>query len=196
MKIILASQSPRRKELLGRIYPEFEITVSAADEELPRDMHPREGVEVLARRKGAAVLGMAHPCDVIISSDTLVELDGVPLGKPRDEEDAVRMLMSLSGKAHHVHTGVAVHHAGRVVSGVDTATVTFKPFCEREAREYVATGEPMDKAGSYAIQGIGGALVEKFEGEFEVIVGLGLNLTKKLVDSVLSADAGTVTPNE
>ena len=196
MKIILASRSPRRKELLGRIYPEFEIMVSAADEELPHDIHPREGVEVLARRKGAAVLSMAAPCDVIISSDTLVEIDGVPLGKPRDEEDAVRMLMSLSGKSHHVHTGVAVHHAGRVLSGVDTATVTFKSFSEREAREYVATGEPMDKAGSYAIQGIGGALVEKFEGEFEVIVGLGLGLTKKLVDSAISGDTGTVTADE
>ncbi|MBO7304896.1 MAG: septum formation protein Maf [Clostridia bacterium] len=196
MKIILASQSPRRKELLSRLYPEFEITVSAADEELPAGVHPREGVEILARRKGAAVLGMAHPCDVIISSDTLVELDGVPLGKPRDEEDAVRMLMSLSGKAHHVHTGVAVHHGGRVVSGVDTATVTFKPFSEREAREYVKTGEPMDKAGSYAIQGIGGALVSKFEGEFEVIVGLGLNLTKRLVESALSGEDDGVTPDE
>lgn len=185
MKIILASQSPRRKELLGRIYPEFEIMVSEADERLPKSVHPQKGVEILARRKGEAVLSMTDPCDVIISSDTLVELDGVALGKPCDTEDAVRMLMSLSGKAHHVHTGVAVHHKGRVVSGTDTATVTFRPFSEAEAREYVATGEPMDKAGAYAIQGIGGGLVEKFEGEFEVIVGLGLNLTKRLVEAVL-----------
>ena len=185
MRIVLASQSPRRKELLARLYPDFEVMVSSADEELPEGVHPREGVEILARRKGAAVLGITDPCDVIISSDTLVELGGVPLGKPEDEQDAVKMLMSLSGKSHHVHTGVAVHCNGKVVSGIDTATVTFKAFSEAEAREYVATGEPMDKAGSYAIQGLGGALVEKFEGEFEVIVGLGLNLTKKLVDSVL-----------
>ena len=96
MKIVLASQSPRRKELLGRIYPEFEIMVSEANERLPKSVHPQKGVEILARRKGEAVLSMTDPCDVIISSDTLVELNGKALGKPHDEDDAVKMLMSLS----------------------------------------------------------------------------------------------------
>ena len=181
MKVILASRSPRRKELLGKIFPEFEILTEETDETLPDGVHPRDGVEILAVRKGAAVLPRLSGDELVISSDTLVELDGIPLGKPSDEEDAVRILLGLSGKTHNVHTGVAVHYNGRVFSGVDTSSVTFRDFDEREAREYVATGEPMDKAGAYAIQGIGARLVKGYVGEFDTIVGLGLKLTEKLI---------------
>ena len=181
MKIVLASRSPRRKELLGKIFSEFEIITSDADETLPLGLHPSRGVEVLAVRKGAAVLPLLDSETLVISSDTLVELDGIALGKPTDAEDAVRMLMGLSGKTHRVHTGVAVHYRGRVHSGVDTAHVTFRKFDRAEATEYVSTGEPMDKAGAYAIQGIGRRLVESYDGEFDAIVGLGLKLTEKLI---------------
>ena len=188
MRIILASKSPRRRELLGGIVDEFEIITKDTDENLADGIHPRKGVEILAVRKGGAVADSVGGEAMIISSDTLVELDGVPLGKPVDEEDALKILMSLSGKTHNVHTGVAVHFKGRVYSGVDTSSVTFKNFSESEAQEYISTGEPMDKAGAYAIQGIGAKFVEKYEGEFDTIVGLGLKLTKKLMEQAENYD--------
>ena len=188
IKYILASRSPRRKELLSKIVDSFEIITREADESLPDGVHPKEGVELLAVRKGKAVADEISADFLIVSSDTLVELGGVPLGKPEDGEDAVKMLLNLSGKTHNVHTGVAIHYKGKVFSGSDTSSVTFKSFGEDEAREYVATGEPMDKAGSYAIQGIGARLVLKYEGDFDTIVGLSLKLTKRLIDEAVAND--------
>ncbi len=188
MRIILASKSPRRKELLRKIVPEFEIITRETDETLHEGIHPRDGVEILAVRKGRAVADELSDDVMIVSSDTLVELGGVSLGKPVDEENAVNILLSLSGKTHNVHTGVAVHFKGKVFSGVDTSSVSFREFGEKEAREYVSTGEPMDKAGAYAIQGIGAKFVEKYEGEFDTIVGLGLKLTKKLIEQAEKYD--------
>jgi septum formation protein len=188
MKIVLASASPRRRELLSAVCKNFEIKTAETDEHLPSQIHPREGVEMLAVRKGKAVAVTLPPDTLIISSDTLVELGGIPLGKPSDADDAVKMLLGLSGKTHNVHTGVAVHYKGRVFSGVDTSSVTFRCFDEDEAREYVSTGEPMDKAGAYAIQGIGAKFVEKYVGEFDTIVGLGLKLTKKLIGQAKEYD--------
>ena len=185
MRVILASKSPRRKELLGRIISNFEIITRETDETLPDGIHPRDGVEILAVRKGRAVAEELCGDSLVISSDTLVELGGIPLGKPIDEDDALKILLGLSGKTHNVHTGVAVHYNGRVYSGVDSSAVTFKEISADEAREYISTGEPMDKAGAYAIQGIGAKFVEKYEGEFDTIVGLGLKLTKKLIDEAL-----------
>lgn len=179
--IILASKSPRRRELLSEIFSEFEIIVAECDESLPSDVHPREGVELLAVRKGEAVLSLVSDDALVISSDTLVELDGVPLGKPTDEDDARRMLRSLSGRAHNVHTGVAIHYKGRVFSGVDSTAVYFKELSDWEIDEYIATGEPMDKAGSYGIQGLGGRFVTRYEGRFDTVVGLSLELVKKLI---------------
>ena len=188
IQVILASRSPRRKELLSKIIPEFEIITEETDETLPFGTHPRLGVEILAVRKGEAVLPRVSSDALVISSDTLVELDGIPLGKPTDEADAVRILMGLSGKKHNVHTGVAVHYKGRAVSGVDTSSVLFKKFDESEALDYVKTGEPMDKAGAYAIQGIGSRLVLGYEGEFDTIVGLGLKLTERLIREAVEYD--------
>ena len=184
MKVILASKSPRRRELLSRIYSDFEIICEEVDESLPSGMHPMQGVELLAVRKGHAV-AQKHPDALVISSDTLVEYNGIPLGKPTSEEVAVETLLTLSGKVHRVHTGVAVHYKGRVYSGTDTAHVKFCEISPTEAREYVATGEPMDKAGAYAIQGIGSRFVEKYDGDYDAIVGLGVLLTKKLCDEAL-----------
>ena len=181
MRYILASKSPRRRELIGEIIPEFEIITSEADETLPEGIHPREGVEILAIRKGEGV-AKANPDAIVISSDTLVELWGIPLGKPTDEKDAIRMLTDLSGKAHNVHTGVAIHVGGRVFSGVASTAVYFREMTEEEISDYVASGDPMDKAGSYGIQSGGGKFVEKIEGDYDTVVGLSLNLVKKLLN--------------
>ncbi|MBQ8529236.1 MAG: septum formation protein Maf [Clostridia bacterium] len=188
MKVILASKSPRRRELLARIIPEFDIITAPTDETLPCGMHPREGVEVLAVRKGAAVMELASKDALIVSSDTLVEIDGTPLGKPEGREDAHRILSLLSGRVHNVHTGVAVHYGNRVFSGTHTSRVTFRKLTDEEIYSYIDTGEPMDKAGAYGIQGMGGSFVESFCGEFESIMGLSVTLTRALIDEALKEE--------
>ena len=186
MRYILASKSPRRKELLSEIIKDFEIITKEVDESLPHDIHPREGVEILAVRKGAVVAKDVGNDDLVISSDTLVELCGVPLGKPVDENDAVRMLTDLSGKAHNVHTGVAVHYKGKVYSGVATTAVYFREMTAEEIKEYVDSKDPMDKAGSYGIQSGGGKFVEKIDGDYDTVVGLSVSLTKKLISEAIN----------
>lgn len=185
MRYILASKSPRRRELIGEIIPEFEILTKEVDETLPEGIHPREGVEMLAIRKGSAVVEEAGIDCVVISSDTLVELGGVALGKPRDEAEAVGMLRMLSGKAHNVHTGVAVQYKGKCYSGVATTAVYFRKMSDGEIADYVASGDPMDKAGSYGIQSGGGKFVEKIEGDYDTVVGLSVALTKRLIDEAV-----------
>ena len=183
MKIILASKSPRRKELLSRIVKDFDIIVSDVDESVEDGVHPMDAVRILAERKGRAV-AESYPDSLVISSDTLVELSAVPLGKPESKDDAKRMLSSLSGRTHNVHTGVAVHYKGKMLSGVDSASVTFRKLTDTEIFEYVETGEPMDKAGAYAIQGIGRKFVEKYEGDFDTVMGLSVSLTEKLMKEI------------
>lgn len=184
MKYILASKSPRRKELLGEIISDFEIITKEVDESLPEVIHPREGVEILAIRKGKAVADSLIPDCIVISSDTLVEIGGKPLGKPTDRADAINMLKMLSGKAHNVHTGVAVHYNNKCVSGVATTAVYFREMTDLEIEEYVDSGDPMDKAGSYGIQSGGGKFVEKIDGDYDTVVGLSVRLTKELIDGI------------
>ena len=186
MRYILASKSPRRRELLSEIVKDFEIITKEVDESLPADIHPREGVEILAIRKGKAVATEVGENPLVISSDTLVEIGGFPLGKPIDKADAVSMLKMLSGNAHNVHTGVAVHFGGRVYSGVATTAVFFRDMTDEEIIEYVDSGDPMDKAGSYGIQSGGGKFVEKIEGDYDTVVGLSVALTKRLIDEALN----------
>ena len=179
MRIILASASPRRRELLSRVCGEFDIIVSETDESFPACTHPSEAVRILAERKGRAVLdtlGAEGEGAFIVSSDTLVEIGGKPLGKPIDKADAHAMLRELSGKRHNVHTGIAVHVSGKVFSGVATTGVYFKEMTDDEIDGYIATGEPMDKAGSYGIQGIGGKFVDRIDGDFDTVVGFSLRL--------------------
>jgi septum formation protein len=183
-RIILASKSPRRRELLSALTDKFEVITREVDETLPEGIDIRSGTELLAVRKGRVVAD-EYPSAIVISSDTLVELDGIALGKPKDEDDARRMLKSLSGRAHNVHTGVAVHCNGRVYSGVATSSVIFKELTDDKIDGYIATGEPMDKAGAYAIQGIGAKLVLGYDGEFDAIVGLGLKLTESLMNAAV-----------
>ena len=188
MKIILASKSPRRRELLGKFYPEFEIVTRDADETLPMGVHPRDGVRILAERKGRAVLGSVPEDALVISSDTLVEADGIPLGKPKDQTDAARILRMLSGRTHNVHTGVAVHYRGRVVSATASTAVIFRHISDEEIKDYIATGEPMDKAGAYGIQGEGGKFVTGYDGDYDTVVGLSLALVEKLVKEAVKGD--------
>jgi len=185
VRIILASKSPRRKELLGQIYKDFEIISREVDETLPEEVHPREGVGLLALRKGRAVADELPSDALVISSDTLVEVDGVALGKPCDENDAYNMLRKLSGRGHNVHTGVAVHYKGRAYSSVSSTRVIFRDLTDEVIREYIATKEPMDKAGAYGIQGKGGALVLRYEGDFDTVVGLSVSTTKRLIEQAL-----------
>lgn len=186
-RIILASRSPRRRELLLAIAPEFDIITAEVDEQLSEGLHPKMGVELLAVRKGEPVAKDA-PDAIVISSDTLVELGGVPLGKPRDTEHAKEMLRALSGKAHSVHTGVAVHYRGRVYSDSDSTAVRFRDMTEEEISDYVAGGEPMDKAGAYGIQGEGGKFVLGYDGEFDTVMGLSVSLTERLISEALAQD--------
>ena len=185
MKLILASKSPRRREILGAMGYTFDILVSECDESYDESISPREGVELLARRKGEAVAlayGLLHDGNtVILSSDTLVDLDGKALGKPESAQEATDMLRALSGQVHDVHTGVCVRRGDRVVSGVASNAVYFRELSEKEIADYVASGEPMDKAGAYGIQGAAGKFVSHIEGDFDTVVGLSSALVRELM---------------
>ena len=192
MRVILASKSPRRRELLGALGEkmgfDFEIITSEVDESVEEGIPPEEAVRILAVRKGRAVAETLSPDTLVISSDTLVELCGEALGKPIDESDAVRMLSALSGRGHFVRTGVAVHYKGRVTSDVASTEVVFRTLSGEEIEEYVRSGEPMDKAGAYGIQGGAGKFVREYRGDFDTVVGLSLALTERLITEALGGD--------
>lgn len=172
-RVILASQSPRRRELLTQIGIAHEVRPADIDEAyLPHEL-PAPHAERLAREK-AGKLAAEHPDALVIGADTIVVIDGRVLGKPADAADAERMLMMLSGRTHLVHTAVAVARGARVASGVESVEVTFRPLTAAQARDYVATGEPMDKAGGYGIQGFGAVLVERIHGDYFAVMGLAL----------------------
>lgn len=170
--IVLASQSPRRSQLLGMLGLEFDVRPADVDESVLPDETSTAHVQRLAQAKCLAV-GRHRPDAYVIGSDTVVVIDGDILGKPRDEDHAVEMLLRLAGRVHRVETGVAIlAPGGELISDVEQVQVRFRPLDEREAREYVATGEPMDKAGAYGIQGYGATLVEAIEGDFFAVMGL------------------------
>lgn len=172
MKIVLASQSPRRKELLGRMGLEFVTQASKIDESAFDGLEARELVATLSREKAQWIARQLDGETLVIGADTVVVRDGAALGKPKDTEDAVAMLLSLSGRDHQVCTGVTVYRGDRVLTQVEETQVTFRELTEAEVRQYVSTGEPMDKAGAYGIQGLGGLLVEGIRGDYSNVVGL------------------------
>jgi septum formation protein len=176
-RVILASQSPRRRELLRLVGIEHEVRPAGIDETyLPGEV-PRDHALRLAREKVAAV---AAPDAVVIGSDTIVVVDGDVLGKPEDANDAARMLRRLGGRSHEVITAVAVAWAGLVEADAETVTVAFHPLSERRIAAYVATGEPMDKAGAYGIQGYGAVNVASVQGDYFAVMGLPLQLLVRL----------------
>ena len=179
--LILASQSPRRSQLLSMLGLEFEVLPAHVDESYQAGETPPAHVERLARDKAAAIAARRADA-IVIGSDTVVVLDGEVLGKPDDEAHAVWMLMRLQGREHTVETGIAVHAPdGRVLSSVESVQVQFHPFDERTAREYVATREPMDKAGAYGIQGYGATLVAGITGDYFAVMGLPVARTIALL---------------
>ncbi|MBN7771190.1 Maf-like protein [Marinobacter daepoensis] len=183
-RLILASASPRRAELLEQIGARFQVVPADIDE----TPHPAESaigyVERLAREKALAVAG-SIPEAFVLGSDTSVVIDGQILGKPGAEEQARAMLRRLSGSTHQVMTAVALAQRNQCRSVVVTTDVTFRTLAEAEIEAYVATGEPMDKAGSYGIQGLGGIFVQELRGSYSAVVGLPLQETADLL-----ADAG------
>ncbi len=173
MAIILASQSPRRRELLGQMgITGFEIR-PARGEELPHpELSPARLVEELSRQKAAEVSADTGPGDLVIAADTVVAADGRVLGKPGSPEEAAEMLSLLSGRSHVVYTGVTVVRDGEAVTEHEATSVHFRSLTQDEIAAYVATGEPMDKAGAYGIQGYGALLVEGIQGDYANVVGL------------------------
>ncbi|MBP3650131.1 MAG: septum formation protein Maf [Clostridia bacterium] len=172
--MILASASPRRQELLGFYGIPFEVVPSGAEEDATGS--GQERVRQLARRKCEDVAAR-YPDRLVLAADTLVCVDDAVLGKPQDEEDALRMLKLLSGREHQVHTGVCLRCPdGRYIDRVATTKVTFLPVGDDLLRRYIATGEPMDKAGAYAIQGQAGALIASIEGSPTNVIGLPLEV--------------------
>jgi septum formation protein len=171
--VILASQSPRRRELLALIGMPHVVRPADLDETMLPDESPTNYAERLARAKAMAVAA-GNPEAVVIGADTIVVLDGEVLGKPADVAEAVRTLRRLAGRTHTVHTAVAVARDGRVESGIESVEVTFRPLTEEQIQAYVATGEPMDKAGAYGIQGFGAVIVERIHGDYFAVMGLAL----------------------
>lgn len=167
--IILASQSPRRQELLKLITNDFEIKVSNVDETLPSGISPKDAVLYLSKIKAEP---FKNDGDIIIGADTVVALDGKILGKPKNDENAREMLKFLSGKAHSVFTGVTLIKGDITRSFAVETKVKFFDLTDEEIDEYIKTGEPADKAGAYGIQGYGSLLVEKIDGDYFNVVGL------------------------
>lgn len=180
--LILASQSPRRNELLKQLQIPFEVSAPDYEEISNPKFSPEEEVKRFAREK-AISLQPRFPHHLILGSDTLVALEGVKMGKPQDDKEAFKMLQALSGRTHQVLTGVCLldSETDKFWEEVVVTEVKMKAFSEAEAEAYVATGEPLGKAGAYAIQGQGRNLVESWEGDFNNVVGLPLEAVKRLL---------------
>ena len=182
-RIVLASGSPRRRQLLDMIGITHEVAAADIDESVRPGEAPRAYAERVAREKGSGVAARA-PEAVVVSADTIVVIDGEVLGKPANEADAARMLRQLSGRRHVVYTAVAVTRAGKAESGVEEVDVTFRELSEVDIATYIATGEPMDKAGAYGIQGFGATIVRRIEGDYFAVMGLALGLLVRLLARV------------
>ncbi|UQZ86747.1 Septum formation protein Maf [Paenibacillus konkukensis] len=187
-KLILASSSPRRQELIRSLMLPYEIRVSDVNEDTEPGLSPAGIVEQLSSRKAAAVCEMYKQENkregIVIGSDTIVVLDGAVLGKPKDKEDALRMLTALQGRAHRVYSGVACIdlESGQEAVSHQVTLVYMKPLTRSQLERYIDTGEPMDKAGSYAIQGLGATIVERIEGDYFNVVGLPLSLLSDMLN--------------
>lgn len=179
-KIVLASKSPRRQELLERIgITDFTVRVPDADESYDPTMTPEEIVCHISRKKSMALASSDD--EIVITADTMVFLDDKRLGKPKDEADALQMLTALQGRHHTVCTGVTVRQGEQVLTCAAATDVYFRTATEAELRAYIRGGEPMDKAGSYGVQGQGALLVERIDGDFFNVMGLPVLLLSRML---------------
>jgi septum formation protein len=182
-RVVLASSSPRRRELLTLIGVEHVVMPADVDETALPNEAPAPHADRLARLK-ASVITSRVPGALVVGADTIVVVDGDILGKPRDADDAAAMLRRLADRAHVVHTAVAVARDGRLASGVESVDVTFRALSDADIARYIATGEPMDKAGAYGIQGFGATLVERIVGDYFAVMGLPLGRMVRLMAEV------------
>jgi septum formation protein len=192
--VVLASSSPRRRELLDKTGLKFMVDAAEINEDHGRRMKASELAKTISLEKAKAVADR-HPCSIIIAADTVGVLDGRPLGKPRDEDEARRMLGMLSGKCHTVVTGFTIldTETGKAISKAVETKVYFRKLDSEEIKAYVRTGEPLDKAGAYAIQGMGALLVEKIEGDYYNVIGLPLSaLARELNKFGVSLPCGLI----
>ncbi len=184
MDFILASASPRRKELFSRIIEDFKIIPSSADETIPKNMSAFECAEYLAVKKASQV-AENNKNSVVIGCDTVVIANNEILGKPSDEKNAYEMLKMLSGKVHSVVTGVCICYQDKKISFSSVTEVEFYPLSDDDINQYIKTGEPFDKAGAYGIQGMGSLFVKKINGDFYNVVGLPVaELNKKIKELI------------
>ncbi len=177
-RLILASASPRRKELLELLQLPFEVISSEVEEVVDENLHPADMVQLLAKQKAESV-AKTNDHAYVIGSDTLVVFQGKMLGKPKNEKEAMEMLTMLSGQTHEVYTGVSIVYNEKHHSFCEKTTVTFYTLTQREIEEYIKTGESMDKAGSYGIQGFGALLVKEINGDYYAVMGLPIARTKR-----------------
>jgi septum formation protein len=189
-KVVLASSSPRRRGLLDLIGIKHDVRPADVDETMRAGERAHDYAERLAREK-AEVIAAAGGDNIVIGADTIVVIDGRVLGKPVNEQQAAAMLESLGGRTHTVVTAVALVADGQISSAVEEVTVTFRPLTLDEINSYIATGEPMDKAGAYGIQGYGATIVERIEGDYFAVMGLPLvRLVRLLAERGIHYDFG------
>jgi septum formation protein len=190
-RVILASASPRRRDLLSLVGIAHEVRPANIDESYMPGETPQAHAERLACDKAKAI---EAPDAVTVGSDTIVVVDGEVLGKPRDRAHAAEMLRRLSGRSHVVMTGVAVRWHGKLASGLEEVGVTFRELSDDEIERYIDTGEPMDKAGAYGIQGYGATIVERVDGDYFAVMGLPVNRMVGLMRQLgLRYDFGPLT---
>lgn len=181
-KIVLASGSPRRQELLGRMgITDFTVRVPEVEESYPAGLSPEETVCYISREKSDAAGLLCDENELIITADTMVFLDDKRLGKPKDEAQALEMLTALAGRRHTVCTGVTVRRGDVILTRAQSTDVYFRPATERELRAYIRTGEPMDKAGAYGVQGKGSLLVRRIDGDFFNVMGLPVEMLAEML---------------
>lgn len=181
MEYVLASASPRRRELLAQVLPKFEVVPATADEKVNISLFPEQMACALAERKCDEVFAR-NPYKTVIGCDTVVVFENTVLGKPKDRDDAFKTLKMLSGKTHFVITGVCVQNVFKKLTGYDRTEVKFNVLSDEFIRLYVDGGSPLDKAGSYGIQD--GGVVQEYFGSYTNVVGLPVTLTKKLIEEV------------
>ena len=185
--IILASQSPRRSEILRNAGLPFEVRRASVDESVQPHEPPEKYVKRIAQAKAMAV--KAGPAEIVLGADTVVVIDGQIMGKPKDPDDALRMLVALRGRKHEVLTGVCLRHGKRLIVDWAMTNVWMGPVSKEEIAEYISTGEPMDKAGAYAIQGLASKFIQRIDGSYTNVVGLPVELVYKHLRTLKAAGA-------